>query len=265
MTGSPDDVLAAVRATVKYSQVSDTLIRRIAARELANRRTLKDAIEATRNKLHQVAGLYQEPKMRYGQWLEALRAAGPDADARRDVCRKVMRHHTSTREREPSVDAFYARLFSDLPPVRSMLDVACGLNPLCAPWMPLADGALYHAVDVYADMIAFVDAALGVLDVPCQTAVRDVLDDAPLPEVDLALVLKTIPCLEQIDADAGKRLLDKIRARAILVSFPTRSVGGKNVGMAAHYAQRFTDLTVDRGWRAREYMFDNELVYLVEC
>jgi 16S rRNA (guanine(1405)-N(7))-methyltransferase len=264
MMGSPDDVVAAVRATVKYSQVSDVLIRRIAARELANRRTLKDAIEATRNKLHQVAGLYQEPRMRYGQWLTALRDAGPDADAQRDVCRQLMRHHTSTREREPLIDGFYQRILEGVPPARSVLDVACGLNPLCAPWMPLAEGAVYHAVDVYADLVAFAGEALGVLGVQAQTEVRDVLDERALPETDLALVLKTIPCLEQIDADAGTRLLDKIPARTLIISFPTRSVGGKNVGMASHYAERFVALSAGRGWRAREFMFENELVYCVE-
>jgi 16S rRNA (guanine(1405)-N(7))-methyltransferase len=264
VNGSPDDVVAAVRATVKYSQVSDALIRRVAARELANRRTLKDAIEATRNKLHQVAGLYQEPRMRYGQWLTTLRDAGSDKDAQRDACRLLMRHHTSTRERELLIDGFYDRILDGLPPARSVLDVACGLNPLCAPWMPLADGAVYHAVDVYADMVAFAGEALGVLGISALTEARDVLDDGPLPEVDLALVLKTIPCLEQIDADAGTRLLDKIRARILVVSFPTRSVGGKNVGMAAHYAERFAELSAGRGWRAREFLFENELVYCVE-
>jgi 16S rRNA (guanine(1405)-N(7))-methyltransferase len=260
---TPDDVLTAVRATVKYSQVSDVLIRRIAAQELTRRRTLKEAIEATRNKLHQVAGLYQEPKMRYGPWLAELRAAGSDRAAQLTICRKLMRHHTSTREREPSIDAFYAAIFAGLPPVHSVLDIACGLNPLYAPWMPLAAGAAYHALDVYADMLAFVGATLGDLHVAAQPMLRDVLDDGPLPAVDLALVLKTVPCLEQVDPDAGVRLLDKIHARTIVVSFPTRSVGGKNVGMAAHYAQRFATLAAGRAWDVETLMFDNELVYRV--
>ena len=35
-----------------------------------------------------------------------------------------------------------------------ILDLACGLNPLAAAWMPLAPGATYHAVDVYQDMVS---------------------------------------------------------------------------------------------------------------
>jgi hypothetical protein len=101
-----DALLAAIRGTAKYAAVSDALIARIGAQELARRKTLKDAIQETRNKLHQVAGLYQPGKMRYAEWLEALAAdPGPETLTR------IMAHHASTRERLPLLGP-YMRRFS---------------------------------------------------------------------------------------------------------------------------------------------------------
>ena len=69
------------------------------------------------------------------------------------------------------------------------------------------------------------------------------------------------PCLEQVDKDAGQRLLDTIHARHVIVSYPTRSVSGRNVGMAQHYAERFAGLVAGRGWLVERFEFENELVF----
>ena len=177
--------------------------------------------------------------------------------------RDAMAHHASTRERLPILDSVYARIFDGLPPVHSVLDVACGLNPLAVPWMRLEHGATYHAVDIYADMMQFLGAALPLLDVQAHCEVRDVISDPPSEPVDVAFVLKTLPCLEQVDKDAGRRLLDAIRARTLIVSYPTRSVSGRNVGMAQQYAERFDALVAGRGWEIERLEFENELVFRV--
>lgn len=254
-----DDLLAEIRSTSKYAHVSDALIRRIGARELTVRRKFKEAVQETRNKLHQVGGLYQPGRMQYGAWLERIAAESPPDAA----LREAMSHHASTRERLPILESFYERVFDGLPPVRSVLDVACGLNPLAVRWMPLAPEATYFAVDVYADMMQFLGAALPMLGVRARCEVRDVIADCPHDPVDVALVLKTLPCLEQVDKDAGRRLLDTIRARCLIVSYPTRSVGGRNVGMAQRYSERFDALAAGRGWRIEHIEFENELVFRV--
>ncbi len=262
--GDLDALLTAIRATAKYAAVSDALITRIGAQELARRKTLKDAIAETRNKLHQVAGLYQPGKMRYAEWLEQIAT-----DPGRETLARIMAHHSSTRERLPLLGPLYEEIFAGLPPVRSVLDVACGLNPLAVPWMPLAPGARYHALDVYADMMTFLGAALpllGLTQATCMTG--DALQALPPGPFDLALVLKTLPCLEQVNKDAGARLLDTINAAHIVVSYPTRSVGGRDVGMARNYTGRFETLIAGlpraARWRVERIEIEGELVFRIE-
>ncbi len=241
-------------------------MRRVGAAELGKRRSLKEAIKATKNKLHQVGGAYLDGDMRYAAWLDDLRAAG-DPEALRVVCRTVMAHHASTRERLPVLERFFAETLASLAPVRSVIDVACGLNPLAAPWMPLAPGATYTACDIYTDMTAFVGDFLALAGLAGRVSTCDVggpLPDLPSERADVAFVLKTIPCLEQVDKAAGLRLLDAVNAAHVLVSFPVRSLGGYNKGMVEHYEARLAALLAERGWPVTRFEFETELAFLVD-
>src|SRR5215211_7360829 len=76
------ELIQAVQSSQKYASINEAMIRSIGLRELAARRNLKEAIKATKNKLHQVAGAYLDARLPYDQWLELLGSAG-DARARR--------------------------------------------------------------------------------------------------------------------------------------------------------------------------------------
>ena len=260
-----DRLVERVLASPKYQSVCRDLVRAIGARELVRRRTLKAAVKATRNGLHRVAGAYLCPRPRYGAWLEELAAAyGSGEEALvRQVCRRVMGQHASSRERLPFLEEFYAATLGPLGPVRSVLDLACGLNPLAIPWMPLAAGAEYHACDVYHDMAGFLGAFLRLAGVGGGVEVCDLVQRCPAQRVDVALILKTVPCLEQIDPSAGRRLLEGVNAAHLLVSFPTQSLCGGEKGMVASYGAHFQELVAGRGWRVRRFEFPTELAFLV--
>jgi 16S rRNA (guanine(1405)-N(7))-methyltransferase len=263
LSNDVDKLVAAVHRSSKYRRVCEDAVRGIGERELAKGRRLKDAIKATKRKLHQVSGAYLEGGMEYAAWLRDLRAsAGNSADLRR-TCAQVLAHHASTRERLDILDEFYATVLADLPPVRSVLDLACGLNPLAIPWMDLPDGATYYAYDIYEDMVDFLRAFMHLTQVDGQAAACDVLGRCPKPRVDLALVLKSIPCLEQIDKSASAQFLDAIDARYLLVSFPVHSLGGRRKGMPANYEAHFRELIAGRGWSVERFAFATELAFLI--
>jgi 16S rRNA (guanine(1405)-N(7))-methyltransferase len=265
----PDDALdrlvQAVRDSAKYGNVCEDFVRRIGAAELSKRRSLKEAIKATKNKLHQVGGAYLDTAGEYPRWLATLRAAAAQGDpALRDACRAIMAHHASTRERLPILETFFAETLAGIAPVTSVLDVACGLNPLAILWMPLLPGATYLACDIYQDMMDFVGAFLALLGVSGRAFVCDVIHEPPTERVHLALILKTLPCLEQVDKSAGLRLLDAVHADYALVSFPARSLGGRDKGMIAHYEARLRDLLAERHWPVQRFEFETELAFLVD-
>lgn len=278
-----DELVTAVTTSPKYRTIAPDLIRRIAAEEMAKRRSPKEALKATKNKLHQVGGAYWETAVDYPKALARLQNANGE-DSFRQTCRDLMRLHSSTRERLPILDQFYATILADLPPIHSVLDIACGLNPLAIPWMSLADGAVYHAYDIYGDMMAFLQTYFELMGIDGRAHHQDILSTPPAEPADLALILKTLPCLEQIDKGASARLLDTIQARYVLITYPAQSLGGRSKGMVANYEAQFRQLVDDepeatsgepeaalgepeaalgRRWHITRYEFATELAFML--
>lgn len=259
-----DKLVTAVSQSSKYQHISPALIQRVGADELAKRRSYKEAVKATKNKLHQVGGAYQDSKIDYDKALSALKTAVGDVAAQQNVLLEIMRLHTSTRERLWILDDFYAEVLAGLPPIHSVMDIACGLNPLARSWMPLADKATYLAYDIYADMIAFLGDYFALASIPGNAEVRDVVAAPPTEPVDLALLLKTLPVLAQIDKTAVSRILDSLQAKYLLISFPAKSLGGRQKGMVQHYEAQFAGWIAGRRWDVARFTFENELAFLVE-
>ena len=262
-------LLEAIQASAKYRHIDGEFIRSVGAGELEKRRNLKEAIKATKNKLHQVGAAYQENTPHYARWLEALQATSQAADPvhLQATCREIMSHHASTRERLPALPRFYSELLREMAPIRSVLDIACGLNPLAIPWMPLAPGARYYACDIYQDMIDFLNACFPLLHVDGEATVCDVMQQCPAHKVEVAFILKTIPVLEQIDKNAGLRLLQNIQADHLVVSFPAASLGGRRGGrgknMETNYEAHLYELAAGQPWSIQRYSYDNELVFVI--
>ena len=254
-----EQLVQAVRESAKYRHVSEELIRRLGVRELARRRNLKEAIKETKNTLHQVAGAYLDNTPRYADGLARLTAdpAGHDALTR------MMAQHASTRERLPHLSDFYSTLFADLPPLRSILDLACGLNPLALPWMGLPPDVRYDAYDLYGDMMAFLNEFFRLSHPNAAAHAADVITHPPTQQADLALILKFLPVLEQTERGLTLDWLRCLPAPILIVTFPTRSLGGRGRGMAENYEARFSALIQQTDWRVERFLFPNELAFRI--
>ena len=251
----------------RYRSLCPEVVRRIGAGELAQRKTWKEAEKETRNRLHQIGGAYLESRPPYGKWVELLRQVA-DAETYRDELKRMMLCHASTRERLPILDSFYERTLGSIRPIRSVIDVACGFNALALPWMGIEDGGKYLGCDLFSDMASFLSDAASLM--PCgpkcdvRTSVRDVSATPPDGEADLAIVLKFLPLLERSAAPQMLEWLQQLHTRYALVSFPTRTLGGRNVGMAGTYDGRFREVLQQAGWNSERFEFSSELCYLVE-
>jgi 16S rRNA (guanine(1405)-N(7))-methyltransferase len=221
---------------------------------------MKEAVKATKNKLHQVGGAYFEAKVDYEAGLKLL-AESTDLPA---TCRQLMQFHTSTRERLPILDDFYRTVFAHLPPIQRIVDIACGLNPLAYRWMLLPPDAEYLAYDIYGDMITFLNGFMNLAGIKGKAEVRDVIGRPPTAPADLILILKSLPCLEQVDKLAAQRLLAGLSGRFLLITYPAQSLGGRQKGMITNYTAHFHSLAAGRNWQIQRFEFETELAFLVE-
>jgi len=249
----------------KYREIAPELVRRIGAQELAKRRSLKEVVKATKNKLHQVGGAYQESRLNYEKSLALLRETAASTPAHlRATCHQLMQAHASTRERLPILDHFYQTIFAQLPPIQTVLDLACGLNPLAYPWLPLPKETQFTAVDIYRDMLDFIQGFFEIAGINGRTQQRDIIGHPPTEPYDLILLLKTLPCLEQVDKHAATHLLDALNGRFLLISYPAQSLGGRGKGMVENYTQQFERLADGRHWQVQRFEFATELAFLVQ-
>jgi 16S rRNA (guanine(1405)-N(7))-methyltransferase len=259
-----DVLVKSVLASAKYRHVSPAFIRAIGARELTHRPNLKSAIKATKNALHQAGGAFMDSPIDYHRALVKLQETSSNSEAFRDTCRLVMAGHTSTRERLPILENFFSTTLAGIPSPTRVLDLACGLNPLAYSWLPFPRETEYVAFDIYSDQIAFLNEFFQLDGLRGRAEMRDVIWQPPEEAADLALILKTLPCLEAIDKNAPTRLLDAVQASTLLVSFPAQSLGGRRKGMTAHYEARFQTLMAERGWPSERFEFATELAFLIK-
>ena len=265
-SGDPlDSLVEEICAGARYAALDRGLVRRVAAEELTRRRSRKEALKGARTRLHQAGGAYQERGIPYAAMRAELVSLPrePGDPALRAACRDWMQSHASTRERLPVLDRFYAEALAGLGPFASVLDLACGLNPLALGWMPLAPGATYRAVDIYSDLAGFLNEFFIHCGVNGCAEVHDLTAWQPEEPVELAILLKTLPVLEQLEKNITARLLEALPARTALVSFPAHSLGGRSKGMPGFYDRQFRAQVPEERWDVRRMDFPGELVYVL--
>lgn len=258
-----DQITTEVLSSSRYRDVDPRFIRRVASIEMNRGRSHKDTVKAVKNKLHQVGGAYFPGETDEARLLEIIQSSAGDTLLLRDACQRIMALHASTKERLPILDRFYAEIFAGLPTPASVVDIACGLNPLAFSWMGLPHRVRYQAYDIYNNMIRFLNDYFQIAGINGQAILTDVIEFPLGDPSDLALVLKAIPCLEQVDKTAGMRLMKTINASRLVVSFPAKSLGGRSKGMIENYEAHFNEMLAPGQRVERRLEFPTELVFVV--
>src|SRR5947209_17580029 len=125
---------------------------------MRKRHNTKEALKATKNKLHQVGGAYLDTREHYTLWLNELKVVTLSGNRQRllDLCATMMTYNAPTRERIAILPTFYAQIFSQLPPIRRVLAIACCLTRMTLPLDQLAEeGAPYSPYDIYPSTVDF--------------------------------------------------------------------------------------------------------------
>jgi 16S rRNA (guanine(1405)-N(7))-methyltransferase len=266
-----DDAVAQISAALgrsrRYAAVAPVTVSRVARKALqAAQGDVREAIKRTKRGLHEIYGAYLpagQPDYKALQRRLAAAAGDGGQQAVRDALKAAMATHASTRERLPYLEDFYEEIFRRVPAPATVRDLACGLNPLATPWMPLPPDVTYLASDIDVRLVEFVGATLGRLGITYQAEVADLIESPPAQPADLTLLLKTVPCLERQQSGAGWALLDAVNSPVLVVTFPTKSLGQRPKGMFQTYSAAFEVYLGSRAWQADQAEIPNELIYIV--
>ena len=260
-----ETIIQKVQAHRKYHSINKDLVRRLTEDALNKGISGKSVVKAVRKKLHQVGGAYLNQNPDYSQLINTLSTLPRNIHAGdiKHFCTMAMSAHASSAERLPILETFFKTCLQSIAPIDSVLDLACGLNPLAVPWMPLSVNCSYTACDIYEDMLDLIHAFLTHLEIYNHIFSCDLAVCTPQKHVQVALLLKSIPCLEQLDKSISRRLLETLNTDHILVSFPVRSLGGKSKGMPDFYRQHFFEIIAGNCWDIQEFTFSTEMAFLI--
>ena len=254
------DALEKLLASKNYRAVCPDTVRRVWVESAAKYKKPKDAEKAAREALHGITGAFMTPQeARQLAWdMQAWHVDKTDIGLERMLSR-----HASTRERLPlpDTDALYARIFEITNRPRSVLDLACGVNPLYLG----ARGIPTTGVDISGAAVEAVNRFHDIYGLPVSATCADLLCPGAIQRArfDVALLFKLLPLLERQRGGAAADVMRAVNAAFLVVSFPTRTLGGRNVGMAGHYSD-WMEAHIPAGRRvAGRFETANELLYIL--
>jgi 16S rRNA (guanine(1405)-N(7))-methyltransferase len=256
-----DPLVTRVLASRKYRNLLPGFVAQVVERERRLGRRRGDALRATKSRLHQSVAAFRSGRS-YADLRQDL-ARRDDAEGLRENVRRMMDAHASTRERLPILEQFYGEVLSPFAGARRVLDLACGLFPLGLPFMPFADGVEYRACDVDLAVVELLNDFFRIAEVRGRAFAHDLSRGPPVEDADVALLLKSFPCLEHLEPGAGLRVVEEVRAAVVVVSFPTASLGGGRRGMGAHHEERFRMQLADRTRQLECKRLPGEVVFVL--
>ena len=239
-----EELLSKLASNRKYGDVHPDAIRRAIAECEDRYKKPKELEKAVREKLHGITSAFN----------------GLDRAKPSDSLESLLSRHASTRERLPleRMDALYARVFAVTGEPKSVLDLACGLNPL---YLLRRRSCPVTGVDVSKSCIELLSAEENFTG-----RWADLLsaDAVPRERFHAALMFKILPLLERQQPGAASELMERADAEYLVISFPTRTLGGRNVGMEKHYSEWMEAHIPPNRAIAERFTDENELFYIMK-
>ena len=258
-------VVGVLKESRKYKSLCEETLTRVASWAAARSKRNKEAAKRAKTKLHQVYGAY------LGHWnpreaaglLDQFAAAASADDVRR-ICRDIMFMHASTRERLQVLDGIYARIFEVTGNPQRVLDIGCGFQPFALPWMGVRAEHEYMGTEIDTRIVEVVNRFLQMMRQTGAVRAQDVLANMPTDEVDVAFLLKMLPCLEQQEKGCSEGILRSLNAKFVVVSLPMRTLSGRDVGMDEHYRRVMDEVLRDSTWPVTRFEMGHELFYILD-
>ena len=262
---SIEELIQKVQESPKYQPVIKSLIKKLVREEITKSKKPSQVIKSVRTRLHQIGGAYLAKRPDYSDLVKTMNNLSTNLEDAQvaDYCKQSMVLHASTAERLEFIEFFFASILEQIGPIHSIADLACGFTPLAIPFMPLTQDFTYTAYDIYEDMLDFLNQFFKHFEIKGFAYPCDVTQPFEMPHVQLALLLKTLPCLEQQEKQIGNQVLERINADHILVSFPSKSLGGHEKGMRRNYSSYIEGIVDTNTFSMAHFAFTNEIAFLL--
>ncbi|MBI2667578.1 hypothetical protein HYX17_02295 [Candidatus Woesearchaeota archaeon] len=249
-------------AELLYNKINDKDLIKIAEHSKPEKsKEFKKSLKLIRKILHEVHGVFNIGKNRV-KLLKELENEIEKSDIINEKIKNIhlelLKTHKSTIERINNYEMIYNKIFSILTP-ESILDLSSGLNPISFPWMNL-DKVDYIATELNDNDVKFLNKYFSLMRkfrLNGKAINMNLLKIKKLPKTDICFIFKTLDSLETLKRGATKDILSKIKSKIIVISFPTKTLSGKNLSKRrlAWFNRLISDYST--------FEIENEIFYIV--
>ncbi len=220
----------------------------------------EDMQKEVRSLLREVYGAFIMEK--YDDMEEALEELREDQSLANHC--NILSMHRSSKERLPFYEKIYEEIFDITGGPNSILDLACGLNPFSYPFLGYEPD--YYASDISPWMCGYIQDYFEMRQIEGESFVLDLLEvpETGFPsdiEADVCFLFKTLDSLESLEWDVSEKILKKIPAEWLVVSFARQSLGGQKIDDDRR--SWFEDIVEEEGWSFEKFEVPNESFYVV--
>ncbi len=191
-----------------------------------------------------------------------------DCKTKKDAL-QILKLHKSTKERINYYEKVYGKIFEWYKP-KYIADLACGLNPISYSIIEevLKYSPKYFASDLGIEDMNFLNIYFKKFKINgiaknIEITNLGILKDKYFMKSDLIFLFKALDSFEEIKKNISKKLLEKIPAKNIVISFPTKSLISKK-HIKINKRNWIINFIKKQNWKLEQFEVENEIFFLVE-
>lgn len=257
------ELFRAVKNSGEYAAICDETVMRVVRSEINKYKSGKQALKSVKTMLHQISCAFVRDSEIDGAatLIDGWTPETPKNDMDRDLL-KILQMHSSTNERIDFFEELYADIFEATGPINSITDIACGFNPFAFTFLPGYEKITYRATDINVKSVSLINKFFGRIGIKGEASAEDALLNPPGACSDAVFLFKLLPLLERQKKGSSLECVKKLKCGYIIITFPTKSLSSKNVGMAQFY-RAFTARTFEGYPVLFEKEYKNEIIFIL--
>ncbi len=251
---------------IKYLMLHGKILSQLAKDFAAIQRSkeVTQIVKAIREEIHHVYGVYQTQDIgKIAGCLDKLEKdlKNKPIEKTKEDHDKILRLHRSTTERLESYEHFFEDIFAITGKPKSIIDLACGLNPMAWPYYQLRN-IRYYAYEMNDQDVKYIQQYFQIIqphtNIQGEAIRLDITKDAlPTVGADICLLLKVLDLIEPIIAE---KIITTVKATWFVISFPTKTITDQEMRFKRRAG--FQKMLRRLGIRYQTLSYDNEIVYI---
>ncbi len=252
------EALNKLKASRNFRDICPSTVERALASALSRYSKPEKALDAAKERLHALTNAF----MSEGEAKKAVKCLESYLAGDVSALYEALKCHASTRERLEELDGIYDRVFAVAGAEGGVTDLACGLNPIYLGFRGIGG---VRGIDISGRACATVNEWAAACGWDVSARADDVNTCAFDGRSRLALCMKLLIVIETDEKGAAERLLERVPAEYVFVTFPTRSLSGRDVGMEKNYSNWFESLISGKFDILDRFILARELCYTIRA